>query len=302
MSLHDYHPASLDQHNTALSHSGRCLCGAVVFSITPAGEALACHCTDCRRHHGIAFHSISTHDFRLLEGAAYVRGYASSSWAERGFCTQCGTGIYYHLREQNYHGVSLGCLDEPKPMLKKHIYVESAEVTADKPYQPAIWDDLPQLTGAEFLRSINMRSLADNLDNDPPPPVASLTGKYHGGCHCGGVRFCVHGDLQPVSICHCGQCQKQSSGYYRASAIDVTSLTFEQQKSLLWYASSTEAKRGFCRDCGSILFWRRQQVQAQNSAQAATIFILTGAFDARLPLPVRDHIFTQDASAAIPLP
>ena len=31
---------------------------------------------------------------------------------------------------------------------------------------------------------------------------------YTGSCLCGGVRFQIQGELEPIQVCHCSQCRK----------------------------------------------------------------------------------------------
>jgi hypothetical protein len=37
------------------------------------------------------------------------------------------------------------------------------------------------------------------------------TAKYHGGCHCGRVRYQVETNLAPVMSCNCSICQKRGA-------------------------------------------------------------------------------------------
>jgi hypothetical protein len=37
------------------------------------------------------------------------------------------------------------------------------------------------------------------------------TAKYHGGCHCGQVRYEVETTLEPVISCNCSICQKRGA-------------------------------------------------------------------------------------------
>ncbi|QDC07734.1 GFA family protein [Oceanicola sp. D3] len=105
-----------------------------------------------------------------------------------------------------------------------------------------------------------------------------------GSCLCGAIRFEVTGKPQGVSVCHCGQCRRQS-GHLWASAYvkdDELSIHGEPQ----WYASSAEAKRGFCPTCGSFLFWKHRD-------EDTTSFAL-GAIDGPTGLTLQKHIFTAD--------
>ncbi|MEO0751814.1 MAG: GFA family protein [Pseudomonadota bacterium] len=75
--------------------TGHCLCGAVTVRARVQGPILrACHCDMCRAHTSAMFMSIET-----LPGSVEVSGpatsYRSSDWAERGFCSVCGSTLWY---------------------------------------------------------------------------------------------------------------------------------------------------------------------------------------------------------------
>ncbi|MCA3574463.1 MAG: GFA family protein, partial [Aestuariivirga sp.] len=77
-----------------------------------------------------------------------------------------------------------------------------------------------------------------------------------GSCLCGAVSFEVHGTLRPVLACHCVQCRKQTGNYMSATACADKELVLTRDEGLTWFRSSAEAQRGFCRTCGSVLFWK----------------------------------------------
>jgi len=79
--------------------------------------------------------------------------------------------------------------------------------------------------------------------------------KTKGHCLCGAVKFTVSGELRDILICHCAQClhwHGQAAWYSQASR---DAIQLESDKALRWYRSSRHARRGFCGDCGSSLFW-----------------------------------------------
>ncbi|MEX2648409.1 MAG: GFA family protein [Alphaproteobacteria bacterium] len=106
---------------------------------------------------------------------------------------------------------------------------------------------------------------------------------HTGGCLCGAVRYRVTGPLREVALCHCGQCRKFHGhvGAYTNVARDKLELTADG--GLAWYMSSTIAKRGFCRMCGSSLFWER--------LGADTISIAAGTLDGPTGLKTTRQIF-----------
>ena len=46
-----------------------------------------------------------------FEGEENITVYDSSKWAERGFCKQCGSHLFYRLKENQQHMVPVGLFD-----------------------------------------------------------------------------------------------------------------------------------------------------------------------------------------------
>ena len=76
-----------------------------------------------------------------------------------------------------------------------------------------------------------------------------------GRCLCGAVTFVGRG-APMVKTCHCQMCRRWHGG-------PAVSVDFEDGIAILsgaddvsWYRSSDWAERGFCRTCGSTLFYR----------------------------------------------
>ena len=82
------------------------------------------------------------------------------------------------------------------------------------------------------------------------PPVMT------GGCQCGAVRYALRAEPTEPSICHCRMCQKAFGNY-------IAPLAGVLMGELEWtrgepgrFRSSDAVERGFCRDCGTPLFYR----------------------------------------------
>lgn len=77
-----------------------------------------------------------------------LKWHRSSEWAERGFCCECGTSLFYRFAEKPDYilGISVESLDDPTGItLKRHIYVDHA------PDRYTFGDDCPRQTEAELL-------------------------------------------------------------------------------------------------------------------------------------------------------
>jgi hypothetical protein len=109
-----------------------------------------------------------------------------------------------------------------------------------------------------------------------------------GSCLCRAVQFEVHGPLRDSLACHCSQCRKSSGHYWSATRCPREALHLVQDEGLAWYRSSAHAQRGFCRHCGSSLFW---QLDGNEH-----ISIGTGTLDTPTGLKTLGHIFVKDKS------
>jgi hypothetical protein len=110
-----------------------------------------------------------------------------------------------------------------------------------------------------------------------------------GGCLCGAVRYEVTGPLRPIVMCHCGQCRRVTGHIMAATAARHTDFRLLSPEGLSWYASSAEARRGFCQRCGSTLFWQ--------GVGRDYLSIAAGTLDDSSGLKIACHIFTADKAA-----
>ena len=109
---------------------------------------------------------------------------------------------------------------------------------------------------------------------------------HTGSCLCGAVAFSINMPLKGVTYCHCSQCRKQSGIFYASTNVPLSGFTLTRHDGLAWYAASDIARRGFCKDCGSFLFW-----QANGSDRIA---VSAGALDMPTGLEAERHIFVDD--------
>jgi hypothetical protein len=80
-----------------------------------------------------------------------------------------------------------------------------------------------------------------------------------GRCVCGAVAFQVNGTLRDVHLCHCTECRRWAGHVWAASEAAWADLDFSEDRGLRWIDSPDsehDARRGFCSECGSSLFWR----------------------------------------------
>ena len=106
-----------------------------------------------------------------------------------------------------------------------------------------------------------------------------------GRCLCGAVRYEVRGPLSEAHACHCGQCRRQSGHYVVATSAQRADFVLVETKGLKWFQSSPIARRGFCSECGSALFWD----DGRNE-----VSINVGSLDQPCGLTIERHIFVDD--------
>lgn len=79
--------------------SGKCLCGAIAFSVEfPTNWVAHCHCTQCQREHGAAFVtwvSAAQPQVAIRDQDGLLNWYSSSPNAQRGFCSRCGSSLFF---------------------------------------------------------------------------------------------------------------------------------------------------------------------------------------------------------------
>ncbi len=107
-----------------------------------------------------------------------------------------------------------------------------------------------------------------------------------GSCLCGTVKYTINGPLRDVTACHCSQCRKQTGHHYAATSAADADLTIEGEVNLTWYEASNDAKRGFCKTCGSALFWKRNDYDQTS--------IMAGTLDDDAGIKLVEHIFIAD--------
>lgn len=125
--------------------TGGCLCGAVRYTIAgPMGKVNYCHCSQCRRQSGHHNASANVADGDLeVEGARHLTWYSASPQARRGFCSICGSALFWKHDMQNETSVMAGSFDTPTGLESGvHIFV------ADKGDYYEIADSLPQYPGS----------------------------------------------------------------------------------------------------------------------------------------------------------
>lgn len=131
----------------ALNQSeGRCLCGAVTLiaqKLSP--EVGVCHCSTCRKWNGGPFFATSC-DSVDIQGLDKVSLFQSSDWAERGFCQNCGTHLFYRLKDNQQYILPVDLFDLDQELQLSHqVFID------EKPDYYSFANKTENLTGAQVF-------------------------------------------------------------------------------------------------------------------------------------------------------
>lgn len=136
-----------DVSGDTVDRSGRCLCGAVTVRAKAMPKDVgACHCTMCRRWGGGPFVEAPCGPDVDFTGEEHIAIYSSSEWAERGFCRQCGTHLFYRLKQTRGHHLPLGLFDSDDELtMTLQVFVD------ERPTYYTFANETEEMTGAEVF-------------------------------------------------------------------------------------------------------------------------------------------------------
>ena len=123
---------------------GRCLCGSVQVTVINIQKNIgACHCNMCRTWGGGPFMAVECGTDVSFEGAEHLSVYNSSKWADRGFCSQCGTHLFYRIKETQQYFMPGGLFADVHFNFEHQVFID------EKPDYYAFDNETEDMTGAE---------------------------------------------------------------------------------------------------------------------------------------------------------
>ena len=106
------------------SISGNCLCGSVSFKISvKCRYSVICHCTMCQKSNAefSNYTKVQKDNFKFVN-KKNLKWFYSSEEYKRGFCSKCGSSLFFQSRKSNNEiAVSTGSLNAKIPV-KGHIF------------------------------------------------------------------------------------------------------------------------------------------------------------------------------------
>lgn len=108
-----------------------------------------------------------------------------------------------------------------------------------------------------------------------------------GSCGCGQVTYKAAGEIAGVVSCHCTLCQKLHGNYNPMVVINKEDFSWTNDAGLGWFGSSTEARRGFCTNCGAAL--------CKEQLHGSKILISVGSLHGTSNWKNTKNVFTEEA-------
>ena len=127
--------------------SGRCLGGATRFTAKSMSTSVgACHCTMCRKWGGGPLMAVDCGTDVSFEGEENISVFGSSEWAERGFCSKCGSNLFYRIKGSGQYFMSAGLFDDDNAFVfDNQVFID------EKPSYYSFSNKTEDMTGAEVF-------------------------------------------------------------------------------------------------------------------------------------------------------
>lgn len=106
---------------------GSCLCGQISYVTSgPVRPVIYCHCGQCRKQTGHIVAATEVDDRNLdVQGAQHLTWFNSSPSAKRGFCSKCGSLLFWKAAGSERTSIMAGGFDEPNDLkATAHIFCE----------------------------------------------------------------------------------------------------------------------------------------------------------------------------------
>ena len=130
---------------------GQCLCGGVDVNVKQASIHLgACHCHMCRTWGGGPLLALDCGTVVEFTDTQHVKVFNSSEWAERGFCSNCGTHLFYRLKESGQYIMPAGLFDFHQVDLQQMVFDHQVFID-QKPAYYEFANQTKNMTGAELF-------------------------------------------------------------------------------------------------------------------------------------------------------
>jgi hypothetical protein len=119
---------------------GSCLCGAVKYEVRGSVRpVVVCHCSQCRKSSGYYGAATQALQEDVTISDSTLKWFRSSEKAERGFCINCGSNLFWRRFQSEHISIWAGTIDGPSGLrIEGQLYPESAGDYYDLPDVPVL--------------------------------------------------------------------------------------------------------------------------------------------------------------------
>jgi hypothetical protein len=115
--------------NRSQTNTGSCLCKEVTYQTQgPLRPVIGCHCRQCRKQtgHFMAATGVKLENFAMTRDSG-LKWYRASDTAARGYCSECGSTLFWQADGADYIAIAAGSLDgETGVKIAGHIFCATA--------------------------------------------------------------------------------------------------------------------------------------------------------------------------------
>ena len=133
---------------------GSCLCGKTKIFVKNIGHSIgACHCSMCRQWVGGPLLVVDCGSDVTFEGQENISVYASSVWAERGFCNKCGSHLFYRMKKNSNYRMPVGLFENINNLtFDLQVFID------EKPSYYCFSNDTKNMTGREVIAQFSSQA------------------------------------------------------------------------------------------------------------------------------------------------
>jgi len=110
-----------------------------------------------------------------------------------------------------------------------------------------------------------------------------------GHCLCGAISYVVDGPMGDILQCHCEPCRRATGNFVASSRTSLDNIEISGEEKLRWHDLGF-SKYGFCRECGSHMFWKAED-------RPETIGVQLGCIDDSSKLRLASIWFADEAQS-----
>jgi hypothetical protein len=120
--------------------TGSCLCGSVTYELRGSLRPIvACHCVQCRKTSGHYVAATQAEANAMSIKGNSLKWFRSSEGAERAFCSNCGSNLFWRRHGSPHISIFAGTIDGATELkMESQLYAETAGDYYDLPDVPRI--------------------------------------------------------------------------------------------------------------------------------------------------------------------